>query len=250
MHNRTKTLTVARKVRICSRNPGTTCPEPAGKGHFRARKAPKTPENGRFLSETVQIPTLLRARSGPAAATSTGPASTPAARSGRPLSPASAPERGHDRAAVTDERGSRLPPPRCEVVVLGGGLAGLAAAVTLARAGADVQLFEARGRVGGRVMTLRAPFDDGLFAESGAEFISPGHRLLRRFLRRYGQRVCARPAAARLYRFGGCVWRGCSLADYGGRVKRDFELIERRSLALGAGVPDPARPWAAPAAAE
>src|SRR5207248_7742964 len=29
-----KTPTVARKVRICSRNPGTTCPEPPGKGHF------------------------------------------------------------------------------------------------------------------------------------------------------------------------------------------------------------------------
>ena len=60
-------------------------------------------------------------------------------------------------------------------MVIGGGLAGLAAAVTLAEAGRDVQLLEARERVGGRVLTLRAPFDDGLFAEGGGEFISPGH---------------------------------------------------------------------------
>jgi monoamine oxidase len=133
--------------------------------------------------------------------------------------------------------------------VLGGGLSGLAAAATLARAGVDAQLLEARERVGGRVMTLRAPFDDGLFAESGAEFISPGHQVLRRFLRSYGQRVRARPAAARLYHFGGCVRQGWSLADYGGPVKRDFELVEQRSLALGASIPDPARPWASPAAA-
>ena len=135
-------------------------------------------------------------------------------------------------------------------MVLGGGLAGLAAGVTLMQAGVDVQLLEARERVGGRVMTLRAPFDDGLFAESGAEFISPGHQLLRRFLRRYGQRVRARPATARLYHFGGCVRQGRSIADYGGPIKREFELVEQRSLALGASVPDPARPWDSSAAAE
>lgn len=63
---------------------------------------------------------------------------------------------------------------RRQVVVLGAGLAGLAAADALVRAGADVLVLEARDRPGGRVHTLRAPFDDGLHAEAGAVFV-PGH---------------------------------------------------------------------------
>ena len=39
-----------------------------------------------------------------------------------------------------------------DVVVVGGGVAGLAAAGALADAGADVVLLEARGRLGGRVL--------------------------------------------------------------------------------------------------
>ena len=41
------------------------------------------------------------------------------------------------------------------VAVAGGGLAGLAAARALEQRGADVRVFEARDRVGGRVWTLR-----------------------------------------------------------------------------------------------
>jgi monoamine oxidase len=56
------------------------------------------------------------------------------------------------------------------VIVIGAGLAGLAAAEELHRAGADVTVFEARDRVGGRVWSV--PFAGGM-AERGAEFILP-----------------------------------------------------------------------------
>ena len=55
-----------------------------------------------------------------------------------------------------------------EVVVLGGGCAGLAAAAALAEKGVDVALLEARSRLGGRVWTLHA---DGEPIELGAEFV-------------------------------------------------------------------------------
>ena len=57
------------------------------------------------------------------------------------------------------------------VVIIGAGLAGLAAADTLQRAGADVFVLEARDRVGGRVWS--APFGPSV-VERGAEFILPG----------------------------------------------------------------------------
>jgi monoamine oxidase len=56
------------------------------------------------------------------------------------------------------------------VIVLGAGLAGLAAAHELVRAGHDVVVVEARSRAGGRVLTLRQPFADDLYAEAGAMF--------------------------------------------------------------------------------
>src|SRR5581483_4817813 len=52
------------------------------------------------------------------------------------------------------------------VVVVGGGVAGLTAALELAEGGAAVTLVEAAGRFGGKITTSRV---DGLVIEGGAE---------------------------------------------------------------------------------
>ena len=57
-----------------------------------------------------------------------------------------------------------------DVIVIGAGIAGLAAARTLAEAGERVALIEARDRAGGRILTVPAA-DGGLPVELGAEFI-------------------------------------------------------------------------------
>ncbi len=56
------------------------------------------------------------------------------------------------------------------VIVVGGGMSGLAAACELGRAGVSVTIFEARDRVGGRVFTLHDPACKSPI-ELGAEFI-------------------------------------------------------------------------------
>jgi monoamine oxidase len=74
--------------------------------------------------------------------------------------------------------------PDRRVVVVGAGFAGLAAAEALASRGAEVTVFEARGRVGGRVHSGR--LDNGAMVELGAEFILPGYDVLRETAARLG----------------------------------------------------------------
>ncbi len=81
----------------------------------------------------------------------------------------------------------RLSPQRQQrhVIVVGAGLAGLAAALALREAGSNVTILEARSRPGGRVYTLREPFSDGLYAEAGAARIQDSHEYTLRYVRRF-----------------------------------------------------------------
>src|SRR4051812_24958630 len=72
------------------------------------------------------------------------------------------------------------------VVILGAGLAGLAAAEELSKAGHQFAVLEARMRPGGRVYTLRKPFRDGLYAEAGAGRIPSTHALTLKYVKRFG----------------------------------------------------------------
>jgi monoamine oxidase len=71
------------------------------------------------------------------------------------------------------------------IVILGAGLAGLAAGLRLRELGYEVTILEARPRPGGRVHTLREPFADGLYAEAGAARIPSSHTLTLEYVRRY-----------------------------------------------------------------
>jgi monoamine oxidase len=78
-----------------------------------------------------------------------------------------------DAGTASARRGKRGPAPkRVDVVVVGGGLAGLTAATDLVKAGHSVALLEARNRVGGR--TLNHPLGGGEVVEVGGEWVGPG----------------------------------------------------------------------------
>jgi monoamine oxidase len=76
-----------------------------------------------------------------------------------------------------------------QVLVLGAGLAGLAAAYELQKAGYAVTVLEARSRPGGRVLTYRDPFADGLYAEMGAEYVDATDEFDHRYCKELGLKV-------------------------------------------------------------
>jgi monoamine oxidase len=92
-----------------------------------------------------------------------------------------------------------------DVVVIGGGLAGLRCADELVSRGVDAVVLEARHRVGGRVFSHR--FADGQTCERGAEFIDSNHAevlaLATRFALTLSERTAELDPAATLLDAGG-----------------------------------------------
>jgi monoamine oxidase len=74
------------------------------------------------------------------------------------------------------------------VAIVGAGLAGLAAAHTLRRAGCLSDVYESSDRVGGRCWTIRGAFG-GQIAEHGGELIDQGHTQIRQLAQSFGLKL-------------------------------------------------------------
>ena len=101
---------------------------------------------------------------------------------------------------------SRMGSVDADVVVVGAGFAGLAAARDLESAGATVVVLEARDRVGGR--TLNHQLATGDQVEIGGQWVGPSHRRLLSMAKQLGVRTFP------TYR------KGWSLLSFDGRLRR------------------------------
>jgi monoamine oxidase len=106
------------------------------------------------------------------------------------------------------------------VLVLGGGIAGLSCAYELMMRGHGVRVLEAASRTGGHVLTVRTPFDDGLYADAGAEHGTyPGYELFWGYLREFGLEALPYPRRDRI------------ITISGGKRYTDEQLQDRTVLA-------------------
>jgi monoamine oxidase len=71
------------------------------------------------------------------------------------------------------------------IVIVGGGIAGLSAALTLADKGVASTVYEASGRVGGRMHSDTSSWLDGQVSEWCGEFVDSGHKTIRALAQRF-----------------------------------------------------------------
>ncbi len=114
-------------------------------------------------------------------------------------------------------------PERAEVVVIGAGLAGLAAATTLQKAGRDVRVLEASDGVGGRVRTDRV---DGFLLDRGFQVMLTGYPEAHRQLDL--EALDLRPFAP-----GAVVWLGARGYRVGDPFRRPSTLLDTAFSPVG-----------------
>lgn len=135
-----------------------------------------------------------------------------------------------------------------DVVVVGAGLSGLAAARALVAAGREVVVLEARDRVGGRL--LSASLGDGVVVDLGAQWVGADHVRVQRLALELGVETFPQPlagrnlldVAGRRRRYRGAIPR------LGPRVLWDAFIARRRIDRLARRVGSE-QPWAAEDAA-
>src|SRR5438445_7206179 len=72
------------------------------------------------------------------------------------------------------------------IVIVGAGIAGLNAALTLQDAGLSCSIYEASDRIGGRMHSDTTTWVDGMVSEWCGEFIDSDHETIHQLIKRFG----------------------------------------------------------------
>src|SRR5260370_17342435 len=75
------------------------------------------------------------------------------------------------------------------IAIVGAGIAGLNAALTLQDAGLSCSIYEASDRIGGRMHSDTITWEDGMVSEWCGEFIDGDHETLHQLIKRFGLRT-------------------------------------------------------------
>ena len=123
------------------------------------------------------------------------------------------------------------------IAIVGGGIAGLACALHLADKNVNATVYEASGRVGGRMFTNTGNYFGGQIAEWGGELIDTGHKTVRKLAQRFGLPLddllaAQAPGSEDTYRFFDAYYPKAQ-ADI------DFEPVFDAVVADEAGAPFP-----------
>jgi len=100
----------------------------------------------------------------------------------------------------------------CDVAIVGGGLAGLAAADFLKEKGIDAKIFEAQGVAGGRVFTNRN--SSGAHCEIGAFSFTDAEKTLWKYIHRFSLEAVAQSPIDREFHFNGITGHFSDKGDF------------------------------------
>lgn len=79
--------------------------------------------------------------------------------------------------------------PSGDIVIVGGGAAGLSAAYYLQKAGVSSQVYEATDRLGGRIYTQYQFNSENMFCERGGELVDTGHKEIQSLMEELGLKL-------------------------------------------------------------
>lgn len=132
------------------------------------------------------------------------------------------------------------------VVVVGAGMAGLTATRCLRQQNVHVDLIEGGSRPGGRARTVRAPFVDGQYVESGAEWVDTDHHRMRELLKQHRLPLLGKgqewTTIRRLLFRDGALLDPSQIRFSDPAVDADLARYEQIFVDIAEGITDPARP--------